>query len=236
MKNVTHALLLMALTAMVTPMRSVADSGGGDDDHSSHSSSSSASLSGSSTSTSSGSGASESSDSSESEDSSNDSSRSRGNSSSSRSSGSSGNDDREIRRNSTLKTPSGVTSSVSGKSQYIDTKGEKRLHIRVQVPLGSTVPPLPSESSAQALSLIGQISRAGVLLASCQLEFRKVNSDSGRARYELEIRKKIRKSLREKFGSCTLADSSQPGLPAIKKGDSLSISETSVGTFLEGSF
>ncbi len=207
---------------------------GSEDDHS-HSSSSRASsaiISSAAGSRSVGSEISHSSDDSEEAE----SSRSHGNSSSARSSDDGSDTTVSRRRNSKLSQTTGVTTTAKGKAQYIESQGERRLTITVQVPLGSATPPVADATAAEALQLAVQLSRAGASFATCQLEFKKVDADSNLARYEVNVRKKSRKQLQERFGSCVLTSTGQPGFPLIKRGDVLTIEGEENGTFLDGQF
>ncbi len=140
---------------------------------------------------------------------------------------------------SRLKATTGVVTTARGQVEYEakTKKAERRLVIKVKVPVGSLVPPLADLTAAENIAITASILRADASIAECTLDFDRAseNQNTAKAEFKLDVRIKRGRNLRSSKGSCSVAqgDSAVEGLPALKKGDKVEIKESSVGTFLE---
>jgi hypothetical protein len=109
--------------------------------------------------------------------------------------------------------------------------------IEVRVPR-NTIPLATTNAEAKSLSLTATITRRGEDLATCGLRFYSRRRELSRYEFETDIESSTRRrvtKVRARKGSCKLANGST-GLPKVKDGDVVTVSEADAGEFLKGTF
>lgn len=160
--------------------------------------------------------------------------------------GGNSNDDKSgSKKNARLRVNLGDDDSsevAGGKAEYRVKSKETRFTVTVKVPEGSS-PLIESIDDARALSIKAQLSRGGSMYAECNLKFsassvRTLPDNTLQYEFKVDLRKKGSKYLTKK-GQCDVRLNTagmQNGIPAVRRDDTISIVETSVGEFLEGTF
>jgi hypothetical protein len=128
-------------------------------------------------------------------------------------------------------------SVARGEARATYTRGKSRFVIEVRVPR-NTIPLATTNAEAKSLSLTATITRRGEDLATCGLRFYSRRRELSRYEFETEIESSTRRrvtKVRARKGSCKLANGST-GLPKVKDGDVVTVSEADAGEFLKGTF
>lgn len=142
----------------------------------------------------------------------------------------------EIRRRSTRLTPLGA-SKAKGESIGSYSSKESQFVVSVKIPRNST-PLATTIEEAKALSVQATITRKDTLIATCDIALDKKQSTRSLYQFQAQIQSKGNNSssrVRSRKGRCVLA-SGLAGIPSVRSGDRVSISESSAGEFLEGEF
>ena len=147
-----------------------------------------------------------------------------------------------------LKAVSGVVTRGKGKVEYkAEGKGKKakqRLTASVKFPLPSNTPLAKTLAEARLLNISATLSKKGVAYAHCTLAFDASSDDSARddsalfAEFKLDLRSQNAKTSAKK-GTCDTdlsTEGIQSGIPAITRGDTLTIEEDTSGVILNGTF
>lgn len=117
------------------------------------------------------------------------------------------------------------------------TGRKSRFVIKVRIPR-NTVPLATTNAEAKALSLTATITRKGEDVATCGLRFYSRRRELSRYDFETDIESTTRRrvtKVRARKGSCKLANGAT-GLPKVKDGDVVTVSEADAGEFLKGTF
>jgi hypothetical protein len=130
-----------------------------------------------------------------------------------------------------------VPTRARGEVRSTYTGRKNRFVINVRIPR-NTVPLATTNAEAKALSLTATITRRGEDLATCGLRFESRRRELSRYDFKTDIESTTRRrvtKVRARKGSCTLANGAT-GVPRVKDGDNVSISEADGGDFLQGTF
>lgn len=128
-------------------------------------------------------------------------------------------------------------SVARGEARATYTRGKSRFVINVRVPR-NTVPLATTNAEAKALSLTATITRKGEDVATCGLRFYSRRRELSRYDFETDIESTTRRrvtKVRARKGSCKLANGAT-GVPKVKDGDVVTVSEADAGEFLKGTF
>ncbi len=142
----------------------------------------------------------------------------------------------DVKKLSARLTPLGV-SKAKGGSIGSYSSAESTFTLQVKIPR-NTIPLATTEAAAKALSVKATITRDGDLVARCTTAFEVKRAKRFIFEYKTEIEKRSSngsKRTRARKGRCVLANGST-GLPSVKAGDLVTISETTAGEFLRGDF
>jgi len=130
-----------------------------------------------------------------------------------------------------------VPTRARGEVRATYTGRKNRLVINVRIPRNTT-PLATTNAEAKSLSLTATITRRGEDLATCGLRFYSRRRELSRYEFETDIESSTRRrvtKVRARKGSCKLANGST-GLPKVKDGDVVTVSEADAGEFLKGTF
>lgn len=118
---------------------------------------------------------------------------------------------------------------------YSATESKFTLHVRIP---RKTIPLVTTEVEAKALSVKAIITRGDDVVATCSTAFEKNRAK----RFVFEFRTEIERNgtmrstkARSRKGRCILANGST-GLPTVRAGDLVTVSEAQAGEFLRGDF
>lgn len=152
-----------------------------------------------------------------------------------------------VRFRTKLSAGSGVETSAKGHADFRNKVGKKvseaRLTAGLHIPVPSTVPAMATADQAKLFTLT--LSRAGTAFATCTFAFDHVSTNSAglsSTDFKLDVRSRTFKgatALQNKKGTCDIdlaTAGEQQGLPAVQKGDSLSVSDETGVAFVQGSF
>ncbi|MEY4668206.1 MAG: hypothetical protein RL518_905 [Pseudomonadota bacterium] len=129
------------------------------------------------------------------------------------------------------------TSVSQGRSAATYQGAAGRFTLEVKIPQ-NTIPLATTPADAKAMVITATITRKGVVIATCSTRFEATRRKVTAYDFKTEIERTIRygsSRTRAKKGNCILADGSQ-GLPIVKGGDRMTVSEPTAGEFLTGTF
>ncbi len=133
-------------------------------------------------------------------------------------------------------SPLGVSEALGNAAgSYSET--ESKFTATIKVPR-NTIPLATTNSEAKALSVKATITRRGTIVATCTAPF----SLNRRTPSVFEFKTEIERNggigstnLRSRKGRCVLANGSV-GIPTVRSGDRMTVSEETAGEFLRGKF
>jgi hypothetical protein len=128
-------------------------------------------------------------------------------------------------------------SRAKGESVGSYSAKEGKFTLRVQLPRNS-VPQAATVADAKALAVKATITRDNKLVATCTVAFEAKQAKKSVFEFRTEIERTIKSSsskARSRKGRCVLARGSV-GLPVVRAGDLVTVSEESAGEFLRGDF
>jgi hypothetical protein len=129
------------------------------------------------------------------------------------------------------------TSKAKGESVGTYSSTQSKFILLIKIPRNS-IPLATTEVEAKALSVRATITRDGDLVARCTTAFAAKRAKRSVFEYKTEIERRSSagsKRTRARKGRCVLANGST-GLPSVRPGDLVTISETAAGEFLRGDF
>lgn len=133
-------------------------------------------------------------------------------------------------------TPLGASmSGGNGVGSYNQTEG--RFTLNIKVPRNS-IPLATTDTEAKALSVSAVITRRGALVARCSTSFAVKRQKRSVYEFKTDIERKSdngSSNIRSRKGGCTLASGSI-GIPIVRSGDRVTVSEEMAGEFLKGHF
>jgi hypothetical protein len=128
-------------------------------------------------------------------------------------------------------------SRAKGESNASYGETESKFIVQVRIPRNS-IPLATTEAEAKALSVKTTITRDGELVARCTASFQPKRRKRFVFEYKTEVERKGRTGAtraRSRKGRCVLANGSV-GLPSVRSGDLVTVSEATAGEFLKGDF
>jgi hypothetical protein len=129
------------------------------------------------------------------------------------------------------------TSTAKGQSGASYGATESKFALNVKIPR-NTIPLATTIAEARELSITALITRDGDLVATCTAALDPKRKKKSIFEYKTEIERKNRagaRKARSKHGRCILANGSA-GLPNVRAGDVVSVSEAVAGEFLRGQY
>ena len=129
------------------------------------------------------------------------------------------------------------TSTAKGQSGASYGATESKFSLNIKIPR-NTIPLATTIAEARALSITALITRDGDLVATCTAALDPKRKKKSIFEYKTEIERKNRagaRRARSKHGRCILANGSA-GLPNVRAGDIVSVSEAVAGEFLRGQY
>ena len=126
------------------------------------------------------------------------------------------------------------SSTARGDSVGSYSQTERAFSIRVKVPRNST-PLATTEAQAKALVVTATITRRGAVVATCATAFETKRRKRSVYEFKTSIHKEGRNRSHAIKGRCVLA-SGASGLPTVRAGDVMTVSEATAGEFLTGRF
>lgn len=142
----------------------------------------------------------------------------------------------EVTKHTAKLDPLGA-STTKGESVGSYSDKESKFTLRVKIPR-NTVPLATTDAQAKALKVTATITRDDELVATCTTAFETKRAKKFVYEFTTEIEGKAKtKGVKSRFrkGRCVLANGS-PGLPTVRSGDLVTVSEASAGEFLRGDF
>lgn len=133
-------------------------------------------------------------------------------------------------------TPLG-TSAARGESSagYSETSSKFTLHVRIP---RNTIPLATRDAEAKVLSVTATITRGVDVVATCATAFEKKRAKRSVFEFKTEIEGKGKTrgaKARSRNGRCVLANGST-GIPTVRVGDLVTVSEAQAGEFVRGTF
>lgn len=126
------------------------------------------------------------------------------------------------------------SSTAKGESVASYSEKESKFTVNVRIPHNS-IPFATTESEAKVLVVKAAIMRDGDLVATCTAAFEPKKAQSAVFKFKTEIEKKSSARARSRKGRCVLAKG-RTGLPTVRVGDLVTVSEATAGEFLKGYF
>ncbi len=126
------------------------------------------------------------------------------------------------------------SSTAQGDSVASYSQAERAFSIRVKVPRNS-IPLATTEAQAKALVVTATITRRGAVVATCATAFETKRRKRSVYEFKTSIHKEGRNRSHAIKGRCVLA-SGASGLPTVRAGDVMTVSEATAGEFLTGRF
>jgi hypothetical protein len=128
-------------------------------------------------------------------------------------------------------------SLAQGRGAATYNSPEGSLIVTIRIPQ-NTIPLATTSAEAKALSITATITRKGSNVATCRPRFESKRRQLSIYEFKTEVERKARygsNKTRSKKGRCVLANGAT-GLPIVKAGDLVTVSEASAGEFLTGKF
>lgn len=127
------------------------------------------------------------------------------------------------------------TSRGNSVGSYNETEGRFTLNIKVP---RNTIPLATTDEEAKALSVNAVITRRGAVVARCSTSFAVKRQKLSVYEFKTDIERKSdngASTVRARKGRCTLPSGSI-GIPTVRSGDRVTVSEKTAGEFLKGHF
>ncbi|MEN9846962.1 MAG: hypothetical protein RIS36_2109 [Pseudomonadota bacterium] len=139
----------------------------------------------------------------------------------------------EVSRFTAKLSPLG-TSTARGDSAGSYSDAQRSFALRIKLPRNST-PLATTDAEAKALIVTATITRRGDVVATCASAFETKRRKLSVYEFKTHLQKAAQNRLRSIKGSCVLP-SGKSGLPIVRSGDLVTISEATAGEFLRGRF